>query len=252
MVELVDECRCHVCTLAVGLARLRVDVVAADGVRLARLSRQMTVGAIVAATVGEADDDAETVGRGDAVEAGIPILMEVGHDIRLIGLQALVVESEVLHEEIVEAGVCVERVEFVDEIVDVYVLPTLFEVGLFAQELDSPPFDVEVDCHAHHSIVANGMLVVQVLKGGHGDMLSKRSEPSLGVLSVLPRHVHVVLLVARSTCEDAHQLYSLADFDLDLCRRGLCGEEDKEDGKDFSLHYFYSVWKYLLMQSPDN
>ena len=230
VVELVDERGGHVGTLAIGFARLGVDVVAADGVYLVWLSGQLAAGTVVAAAAGETDDDAEAVGGGGAVEAGVPLLVEVSHDAGLIGFQALVVERAVLLEEVVEAGICVEHVELVDEVVDVNITPTLFEVGLFAKEFDLPIVDVEVDGHAHHCIVTDGMLVAQALETGNGGVLLVRCKPDLGVLGVLSRHVHVVLLVARRACEDTHEFDGLADlysdltFSLPLLRLGRSDE----------------------------
>ena len=159
-------------------------------------------------------------------------MMEVVHDIRLVGLQALFIERAVLLVEVVEAGVPVERVELVDEVVDVNIAPTLFEVGPFTKELDSTPVDVEVDGHVHRGIVADAILVAETLEAGYGGVLPVGREPRLGVLGVLSCHVLVVLAVARRAGEDAHQLDGLADFNLDLtfssllgrlCRRGECG-----------------------------
>ena len=152
--------------------------------------------------------------------------MEIGHNVGLVCFYALVVERVVLLIEVMEVGVRVELVEFIDEVVDVHVLPTLFKIGLLAKELYSPPVDVKVDGHTHHGIITDAILIVQTLEAGHGGVLLVGREPTLGVPGVLSRHVHVVLLVARRACENAHQFDGLADFSFDLRLPFRCEESE--------------------------
>ena len=74
--------------------------------------------------IGEAYDDMETLRRLGAIEASVPVLMEIRHHLRLVALYALVVKRAVLFEELMEARVLIEFIEFVHEVVDVNLSPT--------------------------------------------------------------------------------------------------------------------------------
>ena len=102
---------------------LRVHAVTTDGKHLAGLSGQLSAGAVVGRSVGEADDDSEQLRRCSAViELTVPFRLN-GNDIFIVCLQKVVVERPVLLEEIMKA---------IDDIVNQY------EKVIFTGDFDSP------------------------------------------------------------------------------------------------------------------
>ena len=216
MVEFVDENHRRAHPIFKCLACPWADIVAAHREHLFGLTGQLAACPIVATAIGEADDEAIQLVRIGAIERRVPVLMEVLHDVFVIPFQFPGIKRLVLFEELMETGVGIELVEFGDQSIDVNISPPAIHEFLITHKLEALSVNNEVHRQIHRSVVTDAVLLYQTLIIADRGMLAIGGEPSLGVLSVLATHVHVVLLSARSAREDTHQLYGFRYFGLHL------------------------------------
>ena len=123
-----------------------------------RLPRELTACSIVIASINKTDDNAEHLSRLNAVETGIPILMEILHRVGLVLTQHLTIEILMLLIELVETSIGIELVELVDEIVNVNVDPTTIHTTLVANEFHALPINNEIDGKVHRGIIGDAIL----------------------------------------------------------------------------------------------
>ena len=137
MVELVDERWRSIFFSVIRVknrTHLGVCPIAANREVFLGLPRELTACSIVIAPINKANDNAEHLSRLNAVETGIPILMEILHSVGFVLTQYLLIEVLVLLIELVETSIGIELVELVDEIVNVNVHPTTIHTILVANE----------------------------------------------------------------------------------------------------------------------